>query len=162
MASLYPGCLCRGAPDLLVALHACGGLSDAVIASAVHHRASFLVCCCCFSKHPTLREKTLTPLLLRRAPAAADGRVCFLCAPQMPKGTEDGGPCPHRAPMSVLRAEAPLELPPSLGAPAPAEEAGQAAGGAPRPRSVDDEQLQTLFRYLIIFCISQRGILWSP
>ncbi|OEH73969.1 methyltransferase domain-containing protein [Cyclospora cayetanensis] len=32
-----------GFPDVLVALHACGGLSDAVIASAVKHRCSFLM-----------------------------------------------------------------------------------------------------------------------
>lgn len=85
----------RGAPDLLVALHACGGLSDAVIASALLHQANFLVCCCCFLKHPNLRNETLIPLLIKGAPpAVAQGLVCLLCAAE---NTYKEGPCPHRA-----------------------------------------------------------------
>ena len=34
--------------DLVLGLHACGGLSDLIIAHAVRHRAAFVVCTCCF------------------------------------------------------------------------------------------------------------------
>ena len=35
--------------DLLVGLHACGGLSDALLRLALGARASFLICTCCFA-----------------------------------------------------------------------------------------------------------------
>ena len=37
--------------DALVALHACGGLSDTALAIAAQFGASALVCSCCFNKH---------------------------------------------------------------------------------------------------------------
>lgn len=41
---------------ILVGLHACGGLTDAVLACARRHASPFLVCACCFLKHPHLRQ----------------------------------------------------------------------------------------------------------
>jgi hypothetical protein len=40
---------------LLVGLHACGGLTDAILALARGLNVAFLVCPCCFVKHPHLR-----------------------------------------------------------------------------------------------------------
>ncbi|KAL1524813.1 hypothetical protein AB1Y20_019693 [Prymnesium parvum] len=37
--------------DLVVALHACGGLSDVALDLAALHHASALVCSCCYNKH---------------------------------------------------------------------------------------------------------------
>ncbi|KAL8425861.1 hypothetical protein ACSSS7_008309 [Eimeria intestinalis] len=80
-----------GSPDLLVALHACGGLSDAVVAAAVSLRSSFLICSCCFSKHASLRAHTLTPRLKQRLPPVTGGApLCLVCTPFLPLG-----PCPH-------------------------------------------------------------------
>jgi len=42
------------AVDIVVALHACGHLSDVALANAVHHRAGFVICPCCFSSNPRL------------------------------------------------------------------------------------------------------------
>ncbi|KAL8270994.1 hypothetical protein Esti_005092 [Eimeria stiedai] len=81
-----------GAPDLLVALHACGGLSDAVVSAAVSLRASFLVCSCCLSKHASMRAHTLTPRLMQCLPVAAGAPLCLVCAPFILRG-----PCPHGA-----------------------------------------------------------------
>lgn len=71
----------RGTPDLYVALHACGGLSDAVLSAALDKKSSFIVSGCCFCKYPALRESTLLNKLLMAVPAAKEGRVCQLCAP---------------------------------------------------------------------------------
>ena len=40
-----------GCGDVLVALHACGGLSDVALALAARCGASCLICTCCFNKH---------------------------------------------------------------------------------------------------------------
>ena len=40
---------------VLVGLHACGGLTDAILALARRHHVAFLCCPCCFMKHPHLR-----------------------------------------------------------------------------------------------------------
>jgi len=40
-----------GDVDALVALHACGGLSDTALDIAVRRGASALICTCCFNKH---------------------------------------------------------------------------------------------------------------
>ena len=40
--------------DLLIGLHACGGLSDVALSIAARHGASALVCCCCYNKHRAL------------------------------------------------------------------------------------------------------------
>ena len=42
------------AVDLLVGLHACGGLSDVALDIAASHGASALVCMCCYNKHRAL------------------------------------------------------------------------------------------------------------
>jgi 2-polyprenyl-3-methyl-5-hydroxy-6-metoxy-1,4-benzoquinol methylase len=41
--------------DIVVALHACGHLSDIALGHAVHHRAAFVICPCCFASNPHLR-----------------------------------------------------------------------------------------------------------
>jgi len=41
--------------DLVVALHACGSLSDVAMAQAVRHQAGFLVCPCCYLANQNLR-----------------------------------------------------------------------------------------------------------
>lgn len=44
-------------PDLIVALHACGGLSDAILAFlSVHPQCEALVCTCCFTKLASLAQ----------------------------------------------------------------------------------------------------------
>lgn len=50
-AALGEGC----AVDLVVALHACGALSDVALAQAVRHGAGFVVCPCCFGANGHLR-----------------------------------------------------------------------------------------------------------
>ena len=41
--------------DVVVALHACGTLSDVALSHAVNHGASFVVCPCCFRSNPHLK-----------------------------------------------------------------------------------------------------------
>jgi SAM-dependent methyltransferase len=41
--------------DIVVALHACGHLSDVALAHAIQHRAGFVICPCCFRSNPGLR-----------------------------------------------------------------------------------------------------------
>ena len=41
---------------VLLGLHVCGGLTDAILALARQHRVAFLCCPCCFLKHPHLRH----------------------------------------------------------------------------------------------------------
>jgi len=53
--------------DLVVALHACGSLSDVAMAQAVRHQAGFLVCPCCYLAN----QKLQVPVAL--APSAATG-----------------------------------------------------------------------------------------
>jgi len=43
--------------DLVVALHACGALSDVALGHAVTSGASFAICPCCFRSNPQLRVK---------------------------------------------------------------------------------------------------------
>lgn len=40
--------------DMVVALHACGHLSDVALAHAVQHEAGFVICPCCFLSNPSL------------------------------------------------------------------------------------------------------------
>ena len=40
--------------DIVVALHACGHLSDVALAHAIQHEAGFVICPCCFLSNPTL------------------------------------------------------------------------------------------------------------
>ncbi|KAG8470647.1 hypothetical protein KFE25_009068 [Diacronema lutheri] len=55
-ASLDEDALGKGcAVDLVVALHACGTLSDVALAQAVRHGAGFVVCPCCFGANGDLR-----------------------------------------------------------------------------------------------------------
>ena len=58
--------------DLVIGLHACGGLSEYALRLAVAQRASFLVCTCCFNSHPTLAVLT-RPTAAAGAPDTADG-----------------------------------------------------------------------------------------
>eukprot|EP00797_Seminavis_robusta_P006611 Sro1443_g273170.2 (675) ;mRNA; r:14864-16888 len=41
--------------DLVVALHACGALTDVALGHAINHEASFVICPCCFCSNPSLR-----------------------------------------------------------------------------------------------------------
>jgi hypothetical protein len=45
--------------DMVVALHACGGLTDVALGHAVIHKAAFVICPCCFRSHPNLNVPTL-------------------------------------------------------------------------------------------------------
>ena len=47
--------------DLVVALHACGALSDVAVAQAVRHKAGFVVCPCCFNANQFLRVPVEIP-----------------------------------------------------------------------------------------------------
>jgi SAM-dependent methyltransferase len=44
-----------GGVDLVVALHACGALSDVALAQAVRHGCGFVICPCCFRANGQLR-----------------------------------------------------------------------------------------------------------
>lgn len=44
----------RTKPDIVVALHACGHLSDIALNHAAHHRAGFVIVPCCFNSNPHL------------------------------------------------------------------------------------------------------------
>eukprot|EP00727_Mastigamoeba_balamuthi_P002171 m51a1_g11951 putative ubiquinone menaquinone biosynthesis methyltransferase (486) ;mRNA; r:753227-754684 len=50
-----------GGCDLVVALHACGGLSELAVSIAAGLGASFLICTCCFSSNPSLACLTGDP-----------------------------------------------------------------------------------------------------
>lgn len=45
--------------DVLVGLHACGGLSDLILANACVHGAAFAVVTCCFRSHRSMRVPAL-------------------------------------------------------------------------------------------------------
>ena len=60
--------------DLVVALHACGGLSDVALTVAARSGASCLVCTCCFGQHRAL------------SPAASWG-----CPPAATSGLDEAG-----------------------------------------------------------------------
>ena len=49
------GALSVGDVDLVVGLHACGGLSDLIVALAVDRAAAFCLCPCCYLSHPEVR-----------------------------------------------------------------------------------------------------------
>lgn len=61
---------------VLVGLHACGGLTDAILALARRHHVAFLCCPCCFLKHKHLRGL---------AHESDDGAPCH--------ESHDGAPC---------------------------------------------------------------------
>lgn len=42
-------------PDVVMALHACGALSDVALGIAARHGASFCICQCCFKSNPNLQ-----------------------------------------------------------------------------------------------------------
>ena len=50
-----------GAVDLVIGLHACGGLSDLIMAQAIAQGASFAVCTCCFMSHRQLQVPSIAP-----------------------------------------------------------------------------------------------------
>ena len=84
--------------DAVVALHACGGLSDLALHYAATHQCKFLVCPCCYLKTPfclpTSAAAPLVPLAVETAPsqqayterlallrlAESDNRACSLRA----------------------------------------------------------------------------------
>jgi len=49
--------------DVVVALHACGHLSDVALAHAVHCGAGFVICPCCFNSNPYLRVPSSSSML---------------------------------------------------------------------------------------------------
>eukprot|EP00920_Eleutheroschizon_duboscqi_P017882 GHVT01042873.1.p1 GENE.GHVT01042873.1~~GHVT01042873.1.p1 ORF type:complete len:875 (-),score=60.13 GHVT01042873.1:638-3262(-) len=61
--------------DMVVALHACGGLTDAVISYVARQQVPFLICTCCFGKHRDLAnstENTLQAALSRARAQSGD------------------------------------------------------------------------------------------
>ena len=84
--------------DLVVALHACGGLSDLALHHAATHHCQFLVCPCCYLKTPYCMPSSasapIVPLTAESAPsedvyverlallrlAESDSRACSLRA----------------------------------------------------------------------------------
>jgi Methyltransferase domain len=44
-----------GDVDLVVALHACGALTDVALGHAISNAACFVICPCCFRSNPTLQ-----------------------------------------------------------------------------------------------------------
>ena len=61
--------------ELLVALHACGGLSDVALHAAAACGASCLVATCCFGKHRALRQRAP----VRAWPLSGAGDEAVLC-----------------------------------------------------------------------------------
>ena len=51
----------QGKKPLLVSLHACGGLSDAVLEVCGTFGLTFCLCTCCFASFPHLRPKDICP-----------------------------------------------------------------------------------------------------
>jgi len=49
--------------DVVVALHACGHLSDVALAHAVHRDAGFVICPCCYNSNPHLRVPSSTQIV---------------------------------------------------------------------------------------------------
>lgn len=67
--------------DMVIALHACGGLSDAALALAARRQVPFLLCTCCFTKHRPLAWQ-----------AGADwSKELAACTPCIPAGQQVGG-----------------------------------------------------------------------
>jgi hypothetical protein len=52
----------RGTVDIVVALHACGVLSDVAMAQAVSNNAAFVICPCCFRSNRNLRVPVLSSI----------------------------------------------------------------------------------------------------
>lgn len=80
--------------DLVVALHACGSLSDVAMAQAVRHQAGFLVCPCCYLANQNLQ----VPVTLASSSGAAvapagttSGQMaCLPCRPSPSSSTLAG------------------------------------------------------------------------
>jgi Methyltransferase domain len=51
----------NGDIDVVVALHACGTLSDVALEQAVGHEAGFVICPCCFRSNPHLQIPSRSP-----------------------------------------------------------------------------------------------------
>jgi len=76
--------------DLVVALHACGGLTDAVLLHALFLEAAFIVCPCCFTK---LRRAKKTIVSLEDASIGYANEIskCFEPAATHKERTQDAG-----------------------------------------------------------------------
>jgi SAM-dependent methyltransferase len=81
-----------GRVDLVVALHACGALSDVALAQAVRHRAAFLVCPCCYLAHQGLKVPTAAAFATSRPGRAI---ACQPCATT--SAVRDGAAATHAA-----------------------------------------------------------------
>lgn len=53
--------------DVVVALHACGHLSDVALAHAIQRRAGFVIVPCCFNSNPHLEIPSLSPLIKKES-----------------------------------------------------------------------------------------------
>ena len=63
--------------DLYIGLHACGGLTDAILEQALLQSvpASFLICTCCFGKNKSLRSDQFRAIMFDGKSSVADGDV---------------------------------------------------------------------------------------
>ena len=92
--------------DLVVALHACGSLSDVAMAQAVRHQAGFLVCPCCYLANQNLQ----VPVTLASSSGAAvapagtmTGQMaCSPCKPSSSSSTLSGS---DSAPLQATTSE---------------------------------------------------------
>jgi hypothetical protein len=86
-------CNFRKPVDLVVALHACGGLSDAALEYAAVNQCKFLICPCCYLKNPFTTvikapahkvedQKARYDKFVRECVAPADSTVCSSSSPE--------------------------------------------------------------------------------
>ena len=66
--------------DLFIGLHACGGLTDAILEQALAQRSpgSFLVCTCCFGKNKNLRPERFDAAFNSNVAADYENSICKL------------------------------------------------------------------------------------
>ncbi|QDZ22238.1 putative methyltransferase [Chloropicon primus] len=66
--------------DLFIGLHACGGLTDAILEQVSLQRspASFLICTCCFGKNKDLRPEAFAPAFGRHGEEGCERTLCRL------------------------------------------------------------------------------------
>jgi dienelactone hydrolase len=83
----------RAAPDAIVALHACGGLTDAILAyaAATAPSAACVVVTCCFSSHASLAEAAWARTGAPEGLWTAQLQDCQSAAAVMGGGCCDGG-----------------------------------------------------------------------
>jgi hypothetical protein len=86
--------------DIFIGLHACGGLSDAILGLALHARAAVVCAPCCYGKHSIMRGADTW------WSALACGSVPAVVAPACPDETAAETPCAGRAASSLATSSA--------------------------------------------------------